>query len=562
MSNNMFGINEMITGTGILGEYPTSGEYSIRFVTEQATNGNVIQVSGRIKGQTNFDSLLTLTGIEEQNLVVAPYDCLRVTTLVYNALSGKNHVRLLASGIAETASGGDVIAATTSSDYFRGDKTFQPSINLPISTLTQTALNLKADKIGDQILSGTKTINGPINTVITVGNPTGAIVNITFSEPFFQGAQGNDIQFRVYAYKLVNGVKVFSQGYSESSIVNEGTSGDGYHLDYVWNAVTGADGYRVFFLPGTNYQDVVGSTALTQPFNAQSGGVTSPSSPQTEYAGKSLIANGDVDVNGDQVNFGDLRVHGTLVVDVLDLSQVDVAVKTISVGAGTTHFYESGTVTMASGEVVVNNAGDAIFKSISINGGLVSLNQDGNCFFGSLTGDGSGLINLPTPYDQALNTNNDAVFNSLGIALLKNYGGGVAIDLNGSQGGILVDSTGNNAQLYWGVGHATVKNELRGGDPDVPSWTITSAGAASLKSLAIKEGSNCSQGVATLVAGVVIVSNTNITANSRIFLTPQNTSGTAGSVGVSARTIGTNFTISSTNTLDTRLIAYQIFEPA
>ena len=73
-------------------------------------------------------------------------------------------------------------------------------------------------------------------------------------------------------------------------------------------------------------------------------------------------------------------------------------------------------------------------------------------------------------------------------------------------------------------------------------------------------GTNPSAGVATMVAGVVVVSTTNVEANSLIMLTPQNTSGTAGSVYVSARTGGTSFTITSTNVLDTRDIAWVIIK--
>lgn len=80
--------------------------------------------------------------------------------------------------------------------------------------------------------------------------------------------------------------------------------------------------------------------------------------------------------------------------------------------------------------------------------------------------------------------------------------------------------------------------------------------------LFIKEGSNAKQGTATLVSGSVVVSNTSVTVNSRIQLTPQNSSGTASFVYVSARTAGTSFTITSGSSLDTRLIAYDIFEPA
>lgn len=77
----------------------------------------------------------------------------------------------------------------------------------------------------------------------------------------------------------------------------------------------------------------------------------------------------------------------------------------------------------------------------------------------------------------------------------------------------------------------------------------------------VTEGSNTKQGVATLAAGTVTVSNTSITANSRVFLTAQDNNST-GSLRVSARTAGTSFTITSSNSADSGVVAYEIFEPA
>lgn len=78
----------------------------------------------------------------------------------------------------------------------------------------------------------------------------------------------------------------------------------------------------------------------------------------------------------------------------------------------------------------------------------------------------------------------------------------------------------------------------------------------------VSEGANAKQGVATLVAGSVVVANTSVTANSRIFLTSQVDSGTPGFVRVSTRIPSTSFTITSSSGTDTSTIAYQIFEPA
>ncbi len=80
--------------------------------------------------------------------------------------------------------------------------------------------------------------------------------------------------------------------------------------------------------------------------------------------------------------------------------------------------------------------------------------------------------------------------------------------------------------------------------------------------LSVKEGTNARMGVATLVAGVVVVNNTAVTANSRIFVSGQNSSGTMGEATIIAVVPGTSFTIASTNALDTRIIAWFIIEPA
>lgn len=82
--------------------------------------------------------------------------------------------------------------------------------------------------------------------------------------------------------------------------------------------------------------------------------------------------------------------------------------------------------------------------------------------------------------------------------------------------------------------------------------------------LKVAEGSNAKQGTATLVAGTAVVSNTSVTANSRIFLTAQSlgTVSIPTALAVTARSAGTSFTITSANAIDTSVIAYEIFEPA
>jgi hypothetical protein len=88
--------------------------------------------------------------------------------------------------------------------------------------------------------------------------------------------------------------------------------------------------------------------------------------------------------------------------------------------------------------------------------------------------------------------------------------------------------------------------------------------------LQIKEGSNAKQGTATLVAGTVTVTNTSMTANSRIFLTRTalNSTPAVGILCVTAQTAATSFVVTSetvlgaTATTDVGSFNYEIFEPA
>lgn len=79
----------------------------------------------------------------------------------------------------------------------------------------------------------------------------------------------------------------------------------------------------------------------------------------------------------------------------------------------------------------------------------------------------------------------------------------------------------------------------------------------------VKEGTNARMGVATLVAGTVTVSNINVTANSRIFLTIQSlgTVTVPSAICISARVAGTSFTIKSSASNDTSVVAWYIIEP-
>jgi hypothetical protein len=80
--------------------------------------------------------------------------------------------------------------------------------------------------------------------------------------------------------------------------------------------------------------------------------------------------------------------------------------------------------------------------------------------------------------------------------------------------------------------------------------------------LSVAEGTNARMGTATLVAGTATVSNTSVTANTRIFLTAQTSGAAPGALRVSARVAGTSFTVTSSSGTDTSQFAYLLVEPA
>lgn len=100
----------------------------------------------------------------------------------------------------------------------------------------------------------------------------------------------------------------------------------------------------------------------------------------------------------------------------------------------------------------------------------------------------------------------------------------------------------------------------------VGNFSVSVAG----KGLRVKEGSNAKQGTGTLTNGVATISNTSVTANSRIFVSPSalNASTAVGSLRVTAQTASTSFVVTSvkadasTETGDQSSFSYEIFEPS
>lgn len=110
----------------------------------------------------------------------------------------------------------------------------------------------------------------------------------------------------------------------------------------------------------------------------------------------------------------------------------------------------------------------------------------------------------------------------------------------------------NDGDLGLGVDNPAQKLDVTG------NIQLNTAG----NKLLIKEGTNASLGVETLVAGTKTVNTTAVTANSRIFVTIQTVGGTPGVLYIGTRVAGTSFDIVSTSGSDTSTVAWWIVEPA
>lgn len=176
-------------------------------------------------------------------------------------------------------------------------------------------------------------------------------------------------------------------------------------------------------------------------------------------------------------------------------------------------------------------------------------------------------INMVPERDLSINVTNNA---DSGIQFDRPTSGNLSsAGLWHSVGGL-----GNQQQWFWGLKQNDDNYYLRNQDSTDYITVDYSTGAAAFTGnlsvsvtghgLRVKEGSNAKQGVATLVAGTVTVSNTSVTATSRIQLTAQSlgTVSIPSALAISARSVGTSFTILASAITDTSVVAYEIFEPA
>ena len=213
----------------------------------------------------------------------------------------------------------------------------------------------------------------------------------------------------------------------------------------------------------------------------------------------------------------------------------------------------SGTTTWKFG--IVNNS-----TQLALQGNAITYYQfaSGGLTLGTFASSGGGNngINLT-----ANHANSSGISAGIKITMIggnNTTGGltGIQVNANGTYSGsgvqFLADLLAANI-TQWNV-------DITGNSAQRGNHKLTIAGAGHY----VKEGLNATMGIATLVAGQVIVPTTKVTAVSRIFLTAKGQGLNIGFVyeNKGLRVPGTSFTINSLNVLDTQDVDWIIIEPA
>lgn len=194
---------------------------------------------------------------------------------------------------------------------------------------------------------------------------------------------------------------------------------------------------------------------------------------------------------------------------------------------------------------------------------LVSIDTSGNITVNNGVLRGSNGVLLLDFSGNAITVGNQAPGGTGGTVFIAQAAASnaLAIEVPGDTlNRFVVRGSGN---VEWGSGSATRDVTLARTAANL--LTLTTADLAigtAGRGLQVKEGANARMGTLVLTGATpVVVANTSVTANTRIFLTANAPGGTPGHFWVSARSAGTSFSVTGTAG-DTSTVAYLLVEPS
>ncbi len=127
----------------------------------------------------------------------------------------------------------------------------------------------------------------------TVGNPANASASINYAGSGYT-ADAKSYVYRVYAYRIANGTRFYSTGYSQSATTTDDNLGGTYSVSVAWNLASNADGYRVlvkqwkgasYYKYYDYYADSPTSGLSDINTNFTSGSIVTPFSPISAHVG-------------------------------------------------------------------------------------------------------------------------------------------------------------------------------------------------------------------------------------------------------------------------------------
>lgn len=183
---------------------------------------------------------------------------------------------------------------------------------------------LKLDCSNDP-LTGSLEITGKTADTYPVATPANLAYTINYNPTY--GDYFNDgvarINYRVYAYKTINGTVYYSLPATfVSDIQDNGGNDSTYNVELSWDAVSGAEGYKITVyidyagpVYTWDYEDTITATTIIDAYTDYGAGylsVTGPTTPvvtPNSVLGKSLTTSYGIDISNDTVLRGNVYLN-------------------------------------------------------------------------------------------------------------------------------------------------------------------------------------------------------------------------------------------------------------
>ncbi len=550
----------------LFSNFETAGFKCVNGVFEIATSLSVASLSGVIKSTGGlFSGGATTSDLPEGTNLYWTYDRLKAAVLGSSSVTVTPDDTLKTLTLTSIGSGGIVVSITGTSNRITisGTPTV-PIIDIASTYIGQSSITTlgtitsgvwQGTAIADAYIASAATWNAKLTSVLTSGNIfVGNVSNVATSV-----SVSGDITINNTGVTAIGANKVLTANIlnsnvtlakianiADATILGNNTGGAAAPV-----ALTSSQTRTVLGL-ATGDAVVFGSVSATTFTGALTGNASTATIFQTPRNINGVSFNGSANITVTAA--AGTLTGATLAAGVTASSLTSVGTLTSLAVSGDT------TINTNKAQIIGSVGNMCLGSTISANIAL-ELSQS----MTGLTGVSQYGVNSSVTFSSAATTEvalfrgriNTAaaaftVTNAYGVYLRTPSKGATSAITNAY--GIFIEAQTAGSTLNYAIKTA---GGLVGFGDDVKLETVG-------KGLYIKEGTNATMGVATLVLGVVVVNTTKVTANSRIFLT-HNTLGTITvpvAVAVTARTAGTSFTITSANLTDTSTIAWVILEPA